>query len=642
MSPEPRKPCIGDDEMDRIRQQAMDFAGIGLYRYRLDGTVVFLDRGTLKILDLEERFPDPSDLVGKNLASLLEYKLPVGSLRRRIFQEKHVRGLQYPFRTLSGKDRWALHDSYLVTDRATGEQMVQVIVRDVTEIRNAEAALDEERERLAVALRSIGDGVITTDAQGRVQLLNRKAEILTGWTQDAARGLPLGRVFALVDRRTREPLETPVEKVLAGNALERLAGHAVLVARDGRERRVADTAAPIADRDGRLVGVVLVFRDITRVVETRREREKIARLESLGLLAGGIAHDFNNILTAILGNISLARMTAPESGAEAAQFLDEAEKATVQARHLTRQLLTFSRGGVPVREPLALEQLLPDTVNFVLRGSAVEPVFRMAEDLWPLEADPAQLGQVVTNIVLNAKHAMPGGGRLVVSAENVTASAASPPFLHPARRYVRLRFRDQGTGIPEPHLARIFDPYFTTKPDGTGLGLASAFSIVRRHEGHILADSTPGAGTTLTVFLPASRQRPGEPEPARPAPPAPRTGRILVMDDEPSVRDVCAAILQNLGYQPVCVESGEEAVRAYGAARASGRPFDAVVLDLTVRGGMGGMAALERLRGLDPEVVAVVSSGYSTDGVLADPAAHGFRGVVSKPYTFEELARVLG
>jgi len=634
-------PGIREEEMDRIRRQAMDFSGIGLYRYRLDGTVVFMDRGTLRILDLEERFADPAELVGRNVSSLLEYKLPVGSLRQRILEEKHVRDLQYPFRTLSGKDRWALHDSYLVTDRDTGEQMVQVIVRDVTEIRNAQAALDAERERLAVTLRSIGDGVITTDAGGRVQLVNRKAELLTGWSQEEARGLPLARVFHLLDEQTRAPLATPAEKGPADGGHDRLSGQALLVARDGSERRVAESAAPIVDREGRLIGGVRVFRDITRMLEARREREKIARLESLGLLAGGIAHDFNNILTAILGNISLARMETQEGGNETVAFLEEAEMATVQARKLTQQLLTFAKGGAPVRERVSPEILLPDTVNFVLRGSAVEPAFELAGDLWQLEADPAQLAQVVTNIILNAKQAMPDGGKLWVSADNIDPPGPSHPFLDSENRYVRLRFRDEGTGIADRHLPRIFDPYFTTKQDGTGLGLASAFSIVRRHDGHILAHSSPGAGTTFTVFLPASGPGPAPAAAPAPASSARGQGRILVMDDEKTVRDVCAAMLRNLGYQAVCVENGEAAIREFEAARAAGRAFDAVILDLTVRGGMGGVATLDRLRELDPEVVAVVSSGYSTDGILTDYASHGFRGCVNKPYAFQDLARVL-
>jgi PAS domain S-box-containing protein len=637
---EENHPGISDEEMDRIRRQAMDFSGIGLYRYRLDGTIAFLDKGALRILDLEDRYPDPSVLVGRNLSSLLEYKLPVGFLRKRIFEEKHVRNLQYPFRTLSGKDRWALHDSYLIVDRDTGEEMVQVIVRDVTEIKMAEEALDAERERLAVTLRCIGDGVISTDAQGSIQFLNQKAELLTGWPQDVARGLPLLQVFRMVDERTREPIENPVEKILASGGPVGLADPAILISRDGQERRIADSGAPILDRDQRLVGAVLVFRDITALVEAQREREKIARLESLGLLAGGIAHDFNNILTAILGNISLVRMCAGEGGDKAPEYLGQAERAVRQARSLTLQLLTFSKGGEPLREPLSLEVLLRDTTNFVLRGSIVEPFFQIAEDLWHVEADPAQLSQVITNIVINAKQAMPDGGKLRISADNVAAGGGSHPVLDSGKRYVRLRFQDEGTGIPARHLSRIFDPYFTTKQEGTGLGLASAFSIVRRHDGHILADSTPGTGTTLTVFLCASARK--QTAPVRAAVRAKSgTGRILVMDDEDSVRNACAAMLENLGYESVCVKNGEEASQVFEASLTSGRKFEGVILDLTIRGGMGGVATIRRLRELDPGVVAIVSSGYSTDVVLSEYASYGFRGFVAQPYTMEQLSDVL-
>jgi CheY-like chemotaxis protein len=334
-------------------------------------------------------------------------------------------------------------------------------------------------------------------------------------------------------------------------------------------------------------------------------------------------------------------LDAHEHGEQVIEHLEQAEKAAMQARTLTQQLLTFAKGGAPLRRLISLENVLRDTTSFVLRGSIVDPIFHIAENLWHVEADPAQLSQVVTNIVINAKQAMPDGGDLVILADNIAAGAKPPhPVLDPAKRYVRLQFKDEGTGISERHLSHIFDPYFTTKQEGTGLGLASAFSIVRRHDGHILADSSPGTGTSFTVFLPASSRKRTE-HMGTPVRRERGTGRILVLDDEDYVRQVCAAMLRNLGYQAVCVETGEEAVDVFEASLRSGRKFDGVILDLTIRGGMGGVATIRKLKELDAEVVAIVSSGYSTDAVLSDHTSYGFPGSVSKPYNAEELSDVL-
>jgi two-component system cell cycle sensor histidine kinase/response regulator CckA len=312
--------------------------------------------------------------------------------------------------------------------------------------------------------------------------------------------------------------------------------------------------------------------------------------------------------------------------------LAETKKAIARARGLTEQLLTFSRGGAPVKKLVALDKLLRETVPFALAGSNVQVVFDLASDLLEAELDEGQFAQVINNLVINARQAMPKGGRLEVQAANGGTEAG--------RRTVRITFRDHGEGIPEAHLPRIFDPYFSTKKDGKGLGLTVVYSIVRSHDGRVEVDSRPGQGAAFTLHLPASDRRgpSAATEPLREL----KGLRVLIMDDEEPIRKVAGRMLQRLGCTVFEAADGVEALSLYKQWQRAGNPPDVLIMDLTVPGGMGGLEALRRLRALNPQVRAVVSSGYSNDPVLASPRDHGFRGVLSKPYTLEEIQRVLG
>ena len=385
--------------------------------------------------------------------------------------------------------------------------------------------------------------------------------------------------------------------------------------------------------------VLAIVRDITERRALEEEFLRAQKLESVGLLAGGIAHDFNNILMAILGNLQLARQLGGASREEADVLLQEAENATLRAQHLTQQLLTFAKGGAPVKQAASLRDIVKETAAFALHGSAARCVYELPADLWPVEVDPGQISQVIQNIVINADQAMPGGGTITIRAENVEYTGVPALPLEPGA-YVVLAITDTGAGIPEKHLDKIFDPYFTTKEKGRGLGLTSTFSIVRKHGGHIVAESALGHGTTFRVYLPAARERAA----ATPQPP-PRalagTGRVLAMDDDVAICRVVTRVLESGGYSVQAAYDGAEAVALYAAALRDGRRFDAVLLDLTVPGGMGGKEAFEQLRALDPAVVAIVTSGYSNDPVMAEHARYGFAGVVAKPYRNEELLGVL-
>jgi signal transduction histidine kinase/CheY-like chemotaxis protein len=371
--------------------------------------------------------------------------------------------------------------------------------------------------------------------------------------------------------------------------------------------------------------------------DTQREelRVRASRLESLELLAGGIAHDFNNLLTLILGSISLVR-ALNEGAGKAEQILSNAEKAVLRAEELTRQLSSFARGGKPEIRPTDLKLLIEESVNFSLLGSRIKCESNLPDDLWTVNADRGQIGQVIGNLVINAWQAMADGGRLKVSACNKRIAEQEEPPLKEGR-YVKTELADSGHGIPAEILEKIFDPYFTTKASGTGLGLATVFSIVRRHGGLVKVDSRQGEGSVFSFFLPATVAEKLRPEVRPEKQDGSLRGRILVMDDEEDVSSICSAMLERVGHEVVICDEGAAAVEVYMDALRQGVRFDLVILDLTVPGGLGGLDALDLLREIDPDVRAIVSSGYCSDPVMADPASYGFMGVVPKPYDFKMI-----
>jgi len=374
----------------------------------------------------------------------------------------------------------------------------------------------------------------------------------------------------------------------------------------------------------------------------RRSEDELlrdAKRESLELLAGGVAHDFNNLLTALLGNLSLARMDTSLSD-EVQEWLEEAEKATGRARDLTQQLLAFAKGGEPVRRLGNLTSCLREAALFARQGSKVRCEFALAGDLWPAEVDAGQIGQVIHNLVLNAVQSMPRGGIVTVSARNVPRDMAHQLGLG-AQPFVEIEVHDEGPGIKPENMARIFQPYFTTKSTGSGLGLATSQTIARRHFGALRVESESGRGASFLLYLPA---KPGGrvEKIADPGALHPMSGRVLFMDDEPSIRLMAPNLLHRLGFETVVVSDGREAIERYAAAVAEGRRFDVVILDLTVPAGMGGLDTMQWLRDLDPKVQVLVSSGYADDPVLLNFRQYGFSGTVTKPYCLNELATVLG
>lgn len=519
-----------------------------------------------------------------------------------------------------------------------GRLIAFTYVRDITERKQAQAALFAEKERLSVTLRSLGEGVITADTEGRVILINRTAEQLTGWKHDDAVGRQLEEVFPILDAETRRKKTLPAASTLR-RTVTQSRGNTVLVGHDGVERLVAYTESPVNDRDSRTIGVVLAFRDVTEQMRAQQELLKAEKLESIGVLAGGIAHDFNNLLTSILGNMSLAQRFIPEDS-KASHRIQSAERAAARAQDLTRQLLTFTKGGSPIRHAMPIGQVVRESAFFPLSGSNVRCTFSLPETLWPVNADEGQISQVIHNLVLNADQAMPDGGHISISAENMMLEPDNEHGLAPGR-YIRIAITDTGKGIPRDHLSKIFDPYFTTKTMGSGLGLATCYAILRNHDGLITVASDEGRGSTFALYLPASSDGPESTDNAAGGLYFSGTGRILIMDDEAELLETAGQMLSHLGFQATTVQDGTEALNAYQKAHEQGEPFAAVIMDITVPGGMGGQELIGKLLQYDPQVRAIVSSGYSTDPLMTFYRESGFAGVLFKPYTLDQIAGVL-
>ncbi|MGK5095391.1 PAS domain S-box protein [Deltaproteobacteria bacterium TL4] len=513
---------------------------------------------------------------------------------------------------------------------------------DITERKRAESALLESEENLRTILNSIGDAVIATDLRGNITLINPIAQKLTGWEFENSAGKPLTEIFKIVHAQTRQVAENPVAKVMATGKISGLANHTLLISKEGTEYQIADSAAPIENVDGEISGVVLVFRDVTEKYKIEEELFNAKKLESVGVLAGGIAHDFNNILTGLFGHIGLAKLKLPPDHA-AYIYLETANRALTRATNLTKQLLTFAKGGDPLLEAVNVKQVIQESIDFSLSGSKVKTDLTLPEDLWQVKADKGQLSQIIANLTINAEQAMPEGGTLHIDAENIKDLKENLAS-HLSGDFVKLRIRDEGIGIPTKNIGKIFDPYFTTKRTGSGLGLATVHHIILKHNGHISVDSKPGMGTTFTVYFPAdvSSQTTTTPISASVSDDlTAASGHILVMDDEVLIRTLSVELLESYGYTAVAAVDGTESLEKYSSAAKAGQPFDIVIMDLTIPGGMGGKETIKKLLTLDPNAKVIVSSGYSSDPIMANYSAYGFKGRIVKPFMVEDLKKEL-
>ena len=527
---------------------------------------------------------------------------------------------------------------------------------------------------------AIHDAICLVDLDGKILRCNQAMIKLLGKLQKEI----IGRtIWELMFGKPESIEDCPMARMLKTRSRE-----TKVLAKDDHWLQI--TVDPLTDEHNNLIGGIQIISDITerkqaeeeirrlnlelkekleeRTKELKQTYEKLSaakerfyqaqKMESIGMVAGGVAHDFNNFLTTILGNIAIAKMSLiPED--RIFKTLTKAEKAALQAEDIAQQLLVFSSGGKSVKKVVAIKELIKDSVSFALRGSTVKCEFSIPEDTWSIEVDEKQIRQVIYSLITNAKQAMPEGGTIKVHCENVTIGAEDHPPLT-AGEYIKLLITDQGIGIPKENLAKIFEPFFTTKPNQSGFGLANAYFIIQKHSGYIDVESEEAVGTTFDIYLPAvdkviiqavpEKSKTGKTiestEIIIPSDVTATTqtfkGKILVMDDGTDVRDTLGAILNIFGYTVEAVHDGAKAIELYKKAKEDGKPFDGVILDLTIPGGMGGKETIKRLLEIDPNVKAIVSSGYSDDPVMADFRKYGFSGSVPKPYSIDELIKTTG
>jgi len=512
--------------------------------------------------------------------------------------------------------------------RKINEELEQEIVQR----RQAEEALKESERRFRETLEGAHMIALQVDMEGTVIFANAYLAQLTGWELKHIIGRNWFDLF--IPGENRDVIRQIHQENTSGKMVKEFASE--ILTQPGERKLISWSNSHMLDSSGRLIGVTSLGMDITYRQQIEEQLLKTQKLDAVGTLAGGIAHDFNNLLQGIFGYIYMAKLNSTAEG-KAYRFLDEAEKAISMATNLSNQLLTFSKGGQPVKQHIAIDKVIQDSVKLGLSGSRSDYRIMLDEDLWQVDADPGQIGQVVQNIVINASDSMPEGGTIAISAENVSDQVPEGPDA----KLVKITIEDTGTGISEADRRRIFDPYFTTKQTGSGLGLATAYSIVKNHGGRIEVESQQGKGSCFTIYLPAvTEQQAADQQPSE-SPEALRRKKILVMDDEDMVQKISGEMLRTLGHVFEIAADGEEAIAKYEAAAKEGTPFDAVILDLTIRGGMGGDETNRRLRELDPKVTTIISSGYSDDTTISKYQELGFKGYLKKPYSVADLREVL-
>lgn len=503
--------------------------------------------------------------------------------------------------------------------------------KEVAERTAAEYALRTSEEQLRTIVDESPMGIILWDVDFCVIQWNPAAEKIFGYSAKEALGIS---AKVLLPESMHRHMTKIMHKLMIAESGVR--SHNENIRKDGSTIYCDWFNTPLLDDSGSILGALSLVEDVSERSRTEKELIKIKKLESTGILAGGIAHDFNNILTAILGNINLSLLDKGLSEGTK-ELLVTAEKASIRAKDLTQQLLTFAKGGEPIRESTSLAEIIRDSAAFVLHGGNVSCTYNIPDDLWFALVDRGQISQVIQNIVLNARHAMPGGGAIEVRCENVLPGEEAFRQLGKDNKYVKISIRDKGIGIPSNLIDKVFDPYFSTKQEGSGLGLAITLSIITKHNGHILVESEPGKGTEFVIYLPATQKEMEQEESQRQVEGMPRNLRVLVMDDDELVQEVVKSMLETQGHSVHVATNGREAITLYQDHLGSAGAFDLVIVDLTIPGGLGGKDTMAKLLRIDPNVRGIVSSGYSNDPVMASFRDYGFKASAAKPFVLGDL-----
>ncbi|MGA1867526.1 MAG: PAS domain S-box protein [bacterium] len=564
-------------------------------------------------------------LIGKNASEIYNSKPPPYlDIYANVASSGHSTSFETYFSPL---------DKYLIISVFSPEkEQCATVFTDINKRKQMEKALMESEAKYSTLVEQARDGVFIVQDK-HLQFLNKAMTEITGYTARELIGQPFSHILAQI---SKEQISQRYKLRLAGEEVPSCY-ETKFKCKDKSVKEV-EVSLGLIHYHGK-PAVMGIARNISERKKIQKELHKAQRLESLGFLAGGIAHDFNNLLTSIMGNLSLAELYS-HNGGNVIEVLSKAKKASNQAKMLTQQLLTFSKGGAPIKKVASISSLLKNTASFTLSNSQIKLTLLIPDDLWWIKIDEAQIVQTIHNLIINAEQSMSKGGTITISAENITIGVKDCVPLNDGH-YIKISITDEGSGIKEEHLSKIFDPYFTTKPKGTGLGLAITYSIIKNHEGHIIAESEMGVGTTFHIYLPALEKRIfKEPKPKREIVRHSK-GNILLMDDYQNLREMIGEMLGYLGYNVKHAKNGYEAIALFKDAKDSPQAFDAVILDLTVPGGVSGEEVMREILQIDPTAKGIVSSGYSNNPVMSKFKQYGFCGVVVKPYGITELSETL-
>ena len=545
----------------------------------------------------------------------------------------YVNKAEYLLQTLDKRPFWCSVTAVAIKGKDKQIQYYDAILEDINDRKQAEKKLIESEKRYRKLIENLGEGVIVFDRNNNILLANSAAEKI--FAKDQISSLKKHNLSEFVDEKNLEiyknnssihpgkPASTFDIKIKTGKNLNKIIN-------------MTCSAYHISGKE--IGGILSIVRDVTNIRKMEEDIIKTTKLESLGVLAGGIAHDFNNILTIVMGNITLAKMFAKDDK-NIIKRLDKAEAAASRAKELTQQLLTFAKGGIPIKNLTSIKELIEESVNFSLIGSKVEYKLDISNDLWALEIDEGQISQSINNLLINATQAMPKGGSIYLNVCNTEVPEKNNMALK-GGNYVKISIADEGIGIPEENLHKIFDPYFTTKEKGNGLGLASVYSIIKKHGGTITVESTVGVGTKFDIYLPATNEK-AKISKTHDKKIKTGKGNIIVMDDEDDIREFAQILLEKLGYHVVATRDGMETLSYYKKGMQKGTPYHAVIMDLTIRGGLGGVETIEKLLKIDPKAKAIVASGYANNPVMSNYTKYGFKAIIKKPYKAKELGDVL-
>lgn len=565
--------------------------------------------------------PDDQQMVWNTVQTGIDKKEPF-QMMYRIFDASH-------------KVKWVWEKGCGIFDKSGELKAIEGFIADISDHKKTQDALEEERQRLAVTLRSIGDGVITTDTNGRVILINKVAESLTGWTQEEAIGMRLGEVFRIINEISREEAENPVEKVLKSGMIVGLANHTALISRDGTEKSIADSGAPIRDQKGNVIGVVLVFREITESKKLQEALARAQRLETASMVASQVAHDFNNLLAPLIAYPEFIKQELSKDN-PAIKYLEDIESSAQQMADINQQLLTLGRRSHYNLEPLNINRIIKQAIKQIQPlPDSLKITLDLAKDLMNIKGGDSQIFRVVLNLIINARESMRDNGEITIKTENQYVDRKRGQFNIVTRgEYVKMTVSDTGPGIPQEIRGRIFDPFFTTKTTekkrGSGLGLSVVSAVVEEHSGFIDFECPPGMGTSFFIYFPITR------EVVEDSTAGQVTGgseSILVVDDDKTQREVTSRLLQKLGYAAEAVESGEEAVEYLKSC-----PRDLIVLDMIMPNGIDGAETYRRILEINSNQKAILVSGYAESERVRQALDLGAGSFVRKPLTLKTLA----